>query len=159
MAQKEYQLLPQTEDSQLSSPIPPQPNRLAFLLPTLVTFLILSLSANTLLLRNTLSTPPPPPFVTSQSSDISKYAKIPRNVPNNLHQDGTYTSHNRTVAIAAWDEVRIDLGMVALPDEFVEEHDLMPAQRFPWDADKGIYLINAWHNLHCLVSSSNHLLH
>ena len=29
--------------------------------------------------------------------------------------------------------------------------ELLPAQRFPWDATKGVYIIHGYHNLHCLV--------
>lgn len=153
MAQREYQLLYQGEKSQMSSALPVEAKRLPFLLPVLMTVLILSLSANTLqLLQSNLFTSPSPPAATV--SDVSRYAKVARTVPSYFYQDPTYTSHNRTIANAAWDEVKIDLGIVALSDAFVEEHGLMPAQRFPWDASKGIYLINAFHNVHCLVSFS-----
>ena len=30
---------------------------------------------------------------------------------------------------------------------------LPPAQFFPWDTTRGIYLVNAYHNIHCLVRS------
>lgn len=151
MAQKEYQLLQQDEDLQLSSPLPAKPKHFPFLLPILTTVLILSLSTNILqLIRTNFSTSPP--LSAAPVSDISKYARIPRTVSTQFQQDLIYTSHNRTVANAAWDDVTLDLGIVALSDSFAEEHDLMPAQRFPWDASKGIYLINAWHQLHCLVS-------
>lgn len=151
MAQKEYQLLHQDENLQLPGPLPIKPKRFPFLLPILTAILILSLSVNTLqLLRTNLSTPPPLPA--APVADVSRYAKIARTIPSHFQQDASYTSHNRTIANAVWDEVKIDLGLVALSESFVEEHDLMPAQRFPWDAGKGIYLINAWHNLHCLVS-------
>ena len=151
MAQKEYQLLQQDETSQLSSPFPIKPKRSPFLLPILTTVLILSLSTNILqLIRSNLSTSPP--LLTAPVSDVSRYAKVARTVPRQFQQDPIYTSHNRAIANEVWEEVTLDLGIVALSDSFAEEHDLMPAQRFPWDASKGIYLINVWHQLHCLVS-------
>lgn len=151
MSQKEYQLLHQGENSRLSGPPHVKPKGLPFLLPILVTVLILSLSINTLqLLQSNFLISPPPSAATVP--DVSRYAKIAHTVPSYFYQDAIYTSHNRTIANAVWDEVKIDLGLVALSDAFVEEHNLMPAQRFPWDASKGIYLINAYHNLHCLVS-------
>lgn len=52
----------------------------------------------------------------------------------------------------AWDEINIDAGTVALGDAYVETMGLPKAQRFPWDKSKGIYYINGFHNLHCLVS-------
>lgn len=42
--------------------------------------------------------------------------------------------------------------MVALSDDFVERARLPRSQRFPWDDSKGLYLINGYHNLHCIVS-------
>ena len=50
-----------------------------------------------------------------------------------------------------WEQISINLGVIALTDTYVEEMSLHRAQRFPWDDTKGIYLINAYHNLHCLV--------
>ncbi|KAI9666118.1 MAG: hypothetical protein M1821_004053 [Bathelium mastoideum] len=40
--------------------------------------------------------------------------------------------------------------MVALPDEFVTALGLPQSQRFPWDQGKGIYLLTAYHNVHCM---------
>ena len=50
-----------------------------------------------------------------------------------------------------WDKLRPDVGLVALSDEFVMEKGLSTAQRFPWDHKKGIYVLNGYHNLHCIV--------
>lgn len=151
MAKNEYQLLHQCENLQLSNPLSSKYKRLQIFLPILATVLIISLSVNALqLLQSNLLTSPP--YCAANASDVSRYARNARTVPSSFYQDDIYTSHNRTIANAAWEEVRIDLGLVALSDAFVEEHALMPSQRFPWDASKGIYLINAYHNLHCLVS-------
>lgn len=45
----------------------------------------------------------------------------------------------------------MDNGTVALEDGYVEEMGLPAAQRFPWDQDKGLYLLNGFHSMHCLV--------
>ena len=47
---------------------------------------------------------------------------------------------------------------VALTDEYAESHGLPIADRFPWDDDKGLYFIKAFHQLHCLVSFLNSLM-
>ena len=44
-----------------------------------------------------------------------------------------------------------DLGLVALDDEYVAAKGLPLAQRYPWDTSKGMYLLQGYHNLHCLV--------
>lgn len=51
-----------------------------------------------------------------------------------------------------WDGLHVDdLGIIALPDTYVEKMSLPPSRRFPWDETKGVYLLNSYHNLHCLV--------
>jgi hypothetical protein len=48
----------------------------------------------------------------------------------------------------------LDYGMVALTDAEVKSMSLLPSQqRFPWDLEnKKMYVLNAYHGLHCLVS-------
>ena len=64
-----------------------------------------------------------------------------------------YSSEDDNVSYPLWHDINIDAGVVALPDDFVKAKGLVPAQRFPWDESKGIYVINGFHNLHCLVRS------
>ena len=49
-----------------------------------------------------------------------------------------------------------DIGTIAISDDVVAEKELPPSQRWPWDSSKGIYYMQGYHNLHCLVL---HLLH
>ena len=63
-------------------------------------------------------------------------------------------SQNRSVQDNAWKSIDEDIGVVALSDDMVARTDLPRAQRWPWDAAKGIYLLHGYHNLHCLVSLS-----
>ena len=67
--------------------------------------------------------------------------------------DSPYASDNETLADELWDALNIDHGVIALPDSYVENVNLPQSQRFPWDRSQGIYLLNAYHNLHCLVRS------
>ncbi len=87
------------------------------------------------------------------SLNISPQANLERNVPVPFAKGTPYTNPNETLADKLWDDINIDVGMVALPEEFVAAHGLPIAQRFPWDRSKGIYLLNGHHNLHCIVSS------
>ena len=41
-----------------------------------------------------------------------------------------------------------------MADDYVASMHLPKAQRFPWDASKGIYFLHGHHNLHCLVRST-----
>ena len=88
----------------------------------------------------------------SQSMDRSLYAGLERDVPMPYRHDTIFAHHNRSIADAAWDSWVVDPGIVALPHEWVKAKMLPQSQHWPWDKDKGIYLLNGFHNLHCLVS-------
>lgn len=49
-------------------------------------------------------------------------------------------------------QTRHDAGIIYIDDADSEAWDLPPSQRFPWDQDKGLYFLNAFHSLHCVVS-------
>lgn len=57
------------------------------------------------------------------------------------------------MADTSWANLDIDSGVIALSDDYVTSNGLPEAMRFPWDDTKGVYFVNAHHNLHCLVSS------
>lgn len=64
---------------------------------------------------------------------------------------GIYNSKNDTLTNEAWDAINIDPGSIALSDDYVARTGLPRAQRFPWDSSKGLYYLNGYHGLHCLV--------
>ena len=69
--------------------------------------------------------------------------------------EGPYSvAKDRERADKLWSELGIDAGVVALSDSYVSEKGLPEAMRFPWDDTKGVYFVNAYHNLHCLVSTT-----
>lgn len=59
--------------------------------------------------------------------------------------------HHKTKTDEAWEAIDFNAGMVAIDDKEANELGIPLSQRFPWDESKGIYLINGYHNLHCLV--------
>jgi hypothetical protein len=61
-------------------------------------------------------------------------AGLRKNVPTRIVHD------LRDIDNLMWDGPEFDtfVGTVDLTDEFVEQNGLLPAQRFPWDASKGI---------------------
>ena len=77
---------------------------------------------------------------------LTKYVSVPYTL------EGPYSlAKNRARTDKLWSEIDIDSGVIALPDSYVSEKGLPEAMRFPWDNSKGIYFVNAYHNLHCLV--------
>ena len=58
---------------------------------------------------------------------------------------------NETARDEAWDNLNYDPGSVALDYEYAAALGLPEAQPFPWDYSKGLYFLNAYHSIHCLV--------
>lgn len=55
----------------------------------------------------------------------------------------------------AWNSPELDFGsgVVAMNDQWAVERNISLAQRWPWDTQKGIYLLSSTHDVHCIVSS------
>lgn len=51
-----------------------------------------------------------------------------------------------------WAAIDISPGVLAFPDTYARMHGLPRSQRFPWDQEQGVYLLGAYHSIHCLVS-------
>ncbi|KAL5335748.1 hypothetical protein BJX70DRAFT_374384 [Aspergillus crustosus] len=134
----------QDQDIPEDNPRSSNPYRRRFVI--LLSILLLSLITNIITLSILLSTSTP----SRTPSSPSKYA--------NLHQTHTepyvlltdYTSANTTLSQTLWSAINIDAGVVALSSSFSTSHNLRPAQHFPWDKDKGIYILHGFHNLHCI---------
>ena len=70
---------------------------------------------------------------------------------------GLYVNDTEEVTNAAWEAIPYDTGNVALDDDYVAEMGLPVSQRFPWDDKKGLYFMNAQHQIHCLVCAASFL--
>ena len=90
-------------------------------------------------------------FVSGQLTTYPAGLEYTMSIPFEWHTG--YNGENQTLANELWDALgaEIDSGFIAVPDDWSSSKGLSPAQRFPWDTSKGIYLVNANHNLHCLV--------
>lgn len=124
--------------------VPASPN---FAIKALTVVAILSCFGNFLWAFQTLRASQTP----LTTPERSLYAGLERDVPTPYRDKTIFVSHNRSIADAAWDAWVVDPGIVALPHEWVKAKMLPQAQHWPWDKDKGIYLLNGFHNIHCLV--------
>ena len=62
-----------------------------------------------------------------------------------------YGNHdNLSVTDSLWSSIDTAKGMVALS----KSPALHPTETFPWDKSKGVYMLNGYHGLHCLVSTA-----
>ena len=94
----------------------------------------------------------------AMNRDRSFYAGLERDIPTPYRDDLIFNSPNRSLADAVWSSWVDDPGIVALLNDWVKGKMLPQAQKWPWDEDKGLYLLQCFHNMHCLVFPSNILL-
>lgn len=88
-------------------------------------------------------------------------ASLSRHLTEPYYEKTPYSENqNASLAASLWHDIDIDSGVIALSDDYVASKSLLPAQRFPWDRTKGIYIVHGYHNLHCLVHapSASHSL-
>lgn len=149
---KEYQLLPaenETENNDVlrfSRICPLRTHRFIalYIFGTLL-LLIVSIVLNCILILRSQT-------LSSTYNEKSTYAGIPsNNVPKAIYPHAEYVNDNNlTATTVAWEALSGDPGVVALHDNFVASKNLPKAMRFPWDHSKGVYLLQGFHNLHCL---------
>ena len=53
----------------------------------------------------------------------------------------------------AWDAIIPAHGIVALDHQWAASHNLIPARSLPGDDSKGVYILDSYHQIHCLVAS------
>ena len=67
-------------------------------------------------------------------------------------QNTEFSTGNISEASKLWEAIDFDSGVVALDLESMREEGIPQSQPFPWDHSKGLYIVNAYHSIHCLVS-------
>ncbi|PQE13431.1 cytochrome p450 protein [Rutstroemia sp. NJR-2017a BBW] len=67
-----------------------------------------------------------------------------------LHWTTEYSEFNSTAADNLWKELRPAFGLVALDHDWASKHGLPRSQDLQGDRSKGIYMIDAYHQMHCL---------
>lgn len=88
-----------------------------------------------------------------QASTKSKYAGLEYDTPRPLiHSTEFSAAENHTRRQELWDNINFDAGMIYITPEHAADMELPPAQDFPWDPELKVYLLNGYHNLHCLQS-------
>lgn len=83
--------------------------------------------------------------------EISEHASLTRTLAQPYYTETPFGGNpNTTLEASLWYSIDIDSGVISLPDTYTSSHSLHPAQRFPWDHTRGIYIVHGYHNLHCL---------
>ena len=74
-----------------------------------------------------------------------------------MHTYTNYSSPDPTTADEAWDKFVIN-GFVALPNAWAADRRWPPGRVMPGNTDKGIYVVDGFHQLHCLVRAQQPFL-
>ena len=69
-----------------------------------------------------------------------------------------YSEKNETEVNALWDAIKPSHGFVAMDEKWAADRHWPETMRLPGDQSKRVFLLEAYHQLHCLVSSSNRFL-
>jgi len=110
----------------------------------LITILLISFVQNRMLYgKNKL-------LIEQAKMGISKYTGLPANISVVYQPHTDYTSENATLANEMWENLNVDPTAIALPLEYIKEHNLLKSSPFPWDTERVLYFPRAFHNLHCL---------
>ena len=62
-----------------------------------------------------------------------------------------WSSENSSHADDLWNALAPEVGMVVVDNGLSRQMDLYDTSTFPWDHGKGIYMLEGFHSLHCLV--------
>jgi hypothetical protein len=99
--------------------------------------------------QNMVSMPKP---MTRKTANMSRAHLSSYTIAREIYPSPEFVDdQNLTATRQAWEALSGDPGVVALTNGYVEEHHLPTAMRYPWDHSKGVYLLQGFHNLHCIV--------
>jgi len=87
-------------------------------------------------------------------SDKSAVVEPLPEVYHQFHRWSSYGSYNHTRDNPHWDAINPSHGFVAIDRKEATARNLPLAMYLPSDHSKGVYLLEAYHQLHCLVSIS-----
>ena len=92
----------------------------------------------------------------SLTSDVARVEPLPE-ISTSLHWWTAYGSHNHTRDDQLWKAINPSHGFVAIDRQTATDHHLPVSMYLPSDDSKGVYLLEAYHQLHCLVCAKANL--
>lgn len=82
----------------------------------------------------------------------NKQAGLKFEVPTVHYSKSNYSSDNFTLADSLWQTLDTNPTAIAVKDEFARSNGLALELRFPWDDEKVVFSVKAFHQIHCIVS-------
>ncbi|KXS95771.1 hypothetical protein AC578_1735 [Pseudocercospora eumusae] len=84
-----------------------------------------------------------------QSQKIARVPDLPLK-PVMFHWNTPYSSMNDTEADVLWDAINTAHGHIAVDHAFAKNNQWTASMSLPDDPDRGLYLLESYHQLHCL---------
>ncbi|PIA98269.1 hypothetical protein CB0940_05850 [Cercospora beticola] len=81
--------------------------------------------------------------------NIASVHKLPQR-PVQFHWYTRYSSLNYTESESAWNDINTAHGYIAVDHEYAEQNNWSPSMAVPEDGGKALYLLESYHQLHCL---------
>jgi len=85
----------------------------------------------------------------------TRFAGLEYNLGTPITYDGNFSKGpdgNETARDELWEAINVDRSAVVLDQEEAESWGLEATDIFAWDSSKRVYLVNGYHQLHCLKS-------
>lgn len=100
-----------------------------------------------------ISTQTKRPDASPQSSParIAEVPTLPKKAVQ-FHWNTAYSSSDETEAEELWAAINTAHGYIAVEHEWAAQNHWLPSMPVPGDERKGLYLLESYHQLHCLVS-------
>jgi len=87
----------------------------------------------------------------SQYSGRSRFSELSYDTPVAFDGHSEWLGPNQTHAGELWDNLDVSPLVIAVTDKWAVQRNLdVSESRFPWDDEKGLYYLKAFHHLHCL---------
>jgi hypothetical protein len=97
-------------------------------------------------------------IITCTITDAEPPAIVPP-LPKKAVQFSWYTPYNnvenQTASNELWDKISSSHGLIALNHQSAKEKQWLESMPVPGDEGKGLYLLESYHQLHCLVSPAS----
>ncbi|KAM0144230.1 hypothetical protein ACHAO1_000513 [Botrytis cinerea] len=91
-------------------------------------------------------------YTQTSSSTVSKYAGLARDTVSVINSSSPYGlgSKSEVERSILWESLDTSTGEISLDTKWANEQGLPDSEPFFWNKSRSIYLVNAYHSVHCL---------
>ena len=99
-----------------------------------------------------------PCFHLSRNTDSKAVADFGPPIPKPFLWRTDYNSDNATLSDTLWQALHPAHGVIAMPKTWAVSKQLPTSMDLPSDSSKSVYILEAYHHLHCLVPTTRNSL-